>query len=252
MKFHRLLPYLTLAFIPALVTAQATGPIPAEPQTAQPQNVTVLPSVKSLPRTLLPVRLRNLRMDEPTVRARIRIGPDGKILDFICFEATHRDLIPAAKFAIENGYYNAGTIDGEPIVADLIAEIHFQNPALEQTVALSNTGVEHIQATMGEMNMEAFAFFPSKPSELDTPPTIVERRLTMVPVDENENPISGGGVFEFFIDADGHTHMPTVIRSDHPEITKAALFSIREMTFNPPLRNGQPTTVKVRLPLDFN
>jgi TonB family protein len=64
--------------------------------------------------------------------------------------------------------------------------------------------------------------------------------------------LKGRAEVEFVVDSTGRARVPKVINATHPEFGWAAATAIAQWLFEPPTRGGQPTDVRVRVPMEFN
>ncbi|MBE35455.1 MAG: hypothetical protein CMI16_07860 [Opitutaceae bacterium] len=56
---------------------------------------------------------------------------------------------------------------------------------------------------------------------------------------------------EFYIDEAGHPELPRIVSSSEPAFGYSAVQAIAQWIFEPPLKDGQPVVVKVRVPVVF-
>ena len=209
------------------------------------------PKSKVFPQLNVPMMLRHLNLIEPSATAIVRVGAEGKILGHIFIKADHIDLLPVAEKGLQRAEFEPAQLEGESVVGDLKMEIHFANPRkqFDQTAQMSIG--DHIQENIQRLSKTEKALTTSLPQELDQPLSILDQGKSIVPVDKSDNPIKGDVLYEFYIDPEGIPQLPKVISSDGPAFSKAALFQIESMKFEPPLRDGKPTVVKVRLPFNY-
>ena len=67
-----------------------------------------------------------------------------------------------------------------------------------------------------------------------------------------ENPApKGTAEIEFIIDREGRVRLPGVAAASHELFGRAAVVAVSQWVFEPPTRGGEPTDVRVRLPLQF-
>ena len=228
-------------------TAQPTNALQMASGKAEIQ----LPTLISMPETFVPSNLRHLLMPEPIVRGTVLVGSRGNALDWVCTHATHRGLIEAAEFSLRFAYFKPGTENGVPVAMELEVEVFFKNPKMMGSRVVTEGSEAPNASQFVSFDAEKFQFDISKSKELDNPIEIVGRGTTVVPVDEDGKRIAGSGKFDFYVKSDGTTCMSKMIEADSTEIARAALFTIRELTFNPPTKHGNPTVVKVRMPFNY-
>ena len=102
-----------------------------------------------------------------------------------------------------------------------------------------------------EANKEAFRYAECNPNELDEPLRIIETKLALIhPPDEPAR--TGKVLVEYFIDYEGHVHLPNIISSDDDYLTLSVLKTLEVTRFAPPTRKGHPALVSVRQPFNFD
>lgn len=62
---------------------------------------------------------------------------------------------------------------------------------------------------------------------------------------------SGQAAIEFVIDRDGRARLPRIVSASAPELGWAAATAVNQWIFKAPRRGGQPTEVKVQIPMQF-
>ena len=194
----------------------------------------------------VPMALRSLNLRDPAASALVRVGRTGEVVDLVVIEATHRGLIAAAERVLRGAEYEPGAVDGVATVMDLRVKIEFSQP---QAVPQSVT--DHVEATIERLQSTGLDYVLATPRELDEPLAMIAEGPRVVPVDPSGNVIPGRAVLEFYVDRTGTPRMPEVVSSDHAQITAAAVQILETLRFAPPLRDAQPTLVKVRMPFDF-
>lgn len=63
--------------------------------------------------------------------------------------------------------------------------------------------------------------------------------------------MNGEALIETFIDEFGYTQLPRIISASDPAFGYAACQAIAGWQFEPPLKDGKPVVVKVRIPVEF-
>lgn len=61
----------------------------------------------------------------------------------------------------------------------------------------------------------------------------------------------GKALIEFFIDKKGYAQLPRIISASEPAFGYAAVQAVAKWEFEPPLKDGKPVVVKVRVPVKF-
>ena len=90
----------------------------------------------------------------------------------------------------------------------------------------------------------------SKPGELDSPLRLRQGKIRIYTSEEGVRQ-SGQCLVEYYVGPDGNVHFPYIIKSDHEDLSMSALLTLEATVFEPPLRNGNPTCVKIRQPFNF-
>lgn len=57
---------------------------------------------------------------------------------------------------------------------------------------------------------------------------------------------------EFYIDRDGSVQLPRAVSHQNEALAWSAATALARWRFDPPLRDGKPATVKVRIPMEFS
>ncbi len=202
---------------------------------------------------LTPQHVLHLPIREPKARYLVRVDRDGTVADYVCLEASHPELLRRGAARIERAVFKPATMNGEPIVADTVAIVHFTDPTEQYTVVQS--GLEHIESMLYEMrpgDRDAPGFRESGPNELDAPLELVDRKDQYKPVDDEGEPVLGKAVISGYVDHEGRVRMVRVHSSEgHEAVEAAALQSFLGWRFEPPKRDGDPTVVPVRMPFVY-
>jgi TonB family protein len=203
-------------------------------------------------RAIIPTTIFHQRMVDPFADFVVRVGADGQMVDAVCLEATHPDLIVRARRQLERTRFQPGTIDGEPVVADMKIRVNFYHPSLELDRVVVQSGMEHVQNHIDSMKDNPFRYTVSQANELDRPLAIRERGDTYVPTDEDGRNLQGQARVEFYIDHEGRPRLPKVLETNQEIVGEAAILTVEQWQFEPPVANRKPTVVKVQIPVNFN
>ncbi|MEX0324725.1 MAG: energy transducer TonB [Puniceicoccaceae bacterium] len=207
--------------------------------------------------TTLPKELWPLMMEEPKVIFRVKVQPDGQILDAVAVEATHFGLLEKAEKKILEARFEPALLNGQPTIGKITVTITFYDP--EQRAWKRGFGgfpqggnpSDAVERRIFEMNPDQFRYAECQPNELDQPLQIVESKFFLIhPPDEP--PRKGKVLVKYLIDHDGHVHMPDILKSDDEFLTLSVLKTLEETRFAPPRRNGKPALVAVRQPFNFD
>lgn len=203
-------------------------------------------------RAIIPASILHHRMEEPFADFVVRVGLDGQMIDGVCVEASNPELIARGRRQLERTRFQAGMINGEPVVADLKIRVNFYHPTLELDGVVNQSGMDHVQNHIYSMGDNPFHYTVSRAGELDRPLAIAERGDIYVPTDEEGEKLLGQARVEFYIDHDGHPRMPKVIDANHEMVGEAAILTVQQWRFEPPQADRKPTVVKVLIPVNFN
>jgi len=77
------------------------------------------------------------------------------------------------------------------------------------------------------------------------------RGFPVYPLRLREERPAGEAVIEFIIDRDGRARLPRVVSATQEAFGWAAAAAISQWVFAPPLRKGEPTEVRVSVPVGF-
>lgn len=241
MVHKRLFSALLLSILPAFLSGEISRDSASE--NAAEAEAFLPPALVSNIRLMVPRFINHLPIQDPKVEFRIRIASDGTLEDYVCLAASHPDLIEPATRALENAAFIPAVENGRTITADLGVTLKFGREAISQ-----QSLDDHIDSISYQMQKDSFRFEQSTVAQLDAPPQIVERGTPYVPTDANEQRIEGEATIEGYIDRHGQVRMLRILRTTDPEVSKAAFLTFQNVRFAPPLRDGNPTVVKVRLP----
>jgi hypothetical protein len=205
---------------------------------------------------VLPADLKYLLIENPQVIYQVKVGPAGDLMDAVAVEATHYGLLPRGEEKILDAEFEPALLEGEPVVGKISVIITFFDPeqrAWERMGMPPQGGSvsDAVARRLYEANKENFRYKESRPQDLDDPLQLIESKLCLVhPPDEEM--VKGRVLVEYFIDFEGHVHLPNVIESDHDYLTLSALKTLEHTRFAPPRRNGNPALVSVRQPFNFD
>jgi protein TonB len=88
-------------------------------------------------------------------------------------------------------------------------------------------------------------------SDLDQKPRPTHQPSPQYPPALRKRGIQGTVQIEFVVDTRGVVSKPSVVKSVHPELDRAALDAVKQWKFQPAMRGGQPVPIKTRAPITF-
>ena len=207
--------------------------------------------------TTLPGDLRHLMMARPKVEFRVKVAPDGQIMDAVAVEATHFGLLEKAESKLMEATFEPALLDGSPTVGKISVIISFYDPeqrAWKRGLGVAPQGgnvLDAVERRLYEANPDVYRYAECKPNELDQPLQILESKLYLVHPPEEAAP-KGKVVVQYYIDHEGHVHLPDILQSDDKYLTLSVLKTLEETRFAPPTRGGKPALVVVRQPFNFD
>ncbi|NBD38094.1 MAG: hypothetical protein GVY10_05960 [Verrucomicrobia bacterium] len=220
---------------------EGPDPGPKGSETYQP------PQLKRPVSLLVPIGIRHLSHAWESAILRIRIGPEGRVADWIPLYLPHRKLLPAVGRALEGAEFTPPMVAGEPSMVDVSATLPLWN--VGQFEVLSVSVSEDLESRMASLTLPANHLVLSMPGELDEPLAIIERGKVYSAVDEDGNELSWRVTMEFYVDPEGKVRMPRPVEAVDPLIAEVAMRTVRGFRFTAPETNGRPTVVKAQMEL---
>lgn len=216
----------------------------------------VPPVLKGHLRTIIPASVRHLHIERPNVIFHVEIGADGSLIDYLAIEATHHELLEKAEAKLEGAKFTAARYKDQPVRGRLAVMVAFYDPeqvAWKSGVAQMPMGgsvSDAVKRRAYERSKDREVYSESQPADLDQQLKLVKSQLCLVhpPGQPMEQ---GRVVVEYYVDRNGKIRLPKIIESDSEYLTKSALLTLEASQFEPPVRNGRPTFVKVRQPFNF-
>ncbi len=78
------------------------------------------------------------------------------------------------------------------------------------------------------------------------------RVAAVYPAELRGEGLKGSADIECVIDREGRVRLPHAVASTHEKFARAAVIAVSSWVFDPPMRDGQPTDVRVRVPFPFS
>jgi hypothetical protein len=215
--------------------ASAAGP-PAPVVYPQPVGAPAIPA---------PMAIRHLLGRDDVVVVRVRIGTDGRVLDFVPLDLPHRDLLRRVDELVPQLQFHPGTDGGVPFVSDVDVKIPVSRTT--DLGVVSETIANHVESQRLMMDPDAFRLALTPAGELDEPLRLVDRGRQVVAVDEDQQPLKGESEVEFYVDPQGVPRLPRAYGDAPAVVREAAVQTVGNFRFAPPMHNGYPTVVKGRI-----
>ena len=211
--------------------------------------------VKGGLRTAIPQDLKGLHLSRPHAVILVEVDAEGELIDQMPFDATHAGLIDKALKVIKKAEFKAAVVEGEPTSTRKKVYVNFYD--IEQE-AWRNGGFmpqggsvsDALERRLYEAAPEKFKYQESKVNELDSPLRMTKSTLRIYTSEEGVRQ-QGSCVVEYFVGPEGKVQFPRVIESDHADLSMSALLTLEVTEFEPPMRDGNSTFVKVQQPFNF-
>jgi hypothetical protein len=205
----------------------------------------------------IPSELKALHITNPYAKILIEVDEKGSILDSMPIEASHTGLLIPALEAVQKAGFNPAVVKGSPSRSQAAVYVNFFD--VEQRIWRSGSGVvpfgdsasDAAQRRFYQVAPGRFVYRLSKPKDLDTPLKMKEGKLKIYSSEEGVRP-KGSCLVEFYVGPEGKVHFPRIIRSDNEDVSMSALLTMKETSFESPLRDGKSTCIRVQQPFNFN
>ena len=218
---------------------------------ASPETEAFVPPVLGQPLPLIiPQQILHLSSDWDIGVARLRIGPEGRVEDWVPLDLPHYKLVKAFDRAFNLSRFRPAREMGEPVSVELTVTVPIRD-AVGYRI-LSETLSEHIESRLARINPGRYRLVVSPPSRLDDPLEIISKGARYLPVDADGEVMKGSVTVEFYIDPEGVPRLIQVLDNPSPAFAEAALETVSGLRFSPPRRNHNPTVVRARMPILFN
>jgi len=212
----------------------------AEPDSSQPR-------LKEPIHAMVPFSLLNVPMQEPKAVARIQVNSRGEVDDLVILSATHVELANRADRLLRDARFVTDHLaEGEAIRFEI--SLSFLYPS--QMGLQIKTAMDDVETMVADVQSRDFRVRTFPPAELDAPPQLLDRGEVFVPETGVGDRIEGRAIVEFHINHLGEVRMPQVVEASHPEVARAAVATVSDMTFSPPRHEGRPAVTKVRMPFE--
>ena len=197
----------------------------------------------------IPHDIRHLVHQDDTASVILRIGMDGRVLDWVPLDLPHRRLLGALDRAFAEAVFLPAIQDGEVVPVDVVVKVPVGEAVRNTVLSVSQT--ELLESRMSEINPNMHRFHLSYPGQLDEPLELIGQGNPPVPVDEAGIPVPGEVMVEFYIDPEGIPRLVRPMDTASAQLWDAAFLTVEGLRFAPPSRKGRPTVVKARIPVVF-
>jgi len=196
---------------------------------------------------LVPYQFWNITHSWDDGRILVRVGPDGNVEDWIPLKLPHRALILSLERCLSTTKFTPAITDGKAVPCDVRLDVPLRGAG--GYGVMNQTIVDHIESMQASMGANPDSLILSSADQLDTPLKLLERGNPYLAVDDEGNLLGGTVRIEFYIDTEGKPRMLRVLDQPNPIMANAAFETVSGFRFNPPKVNGDPTVVKVRIPV---
>lgn len=179
-------------------------------------------------------------------RVVITVDAEGRLEDWLLTRYTHRVFADAAVAAVREWKFEPARRKNEAV--GVRREVVFQFEA-------SKSVVSFVELDLISTRFER-QFGPTQTRcvvdarELDRPLTLTAAPRPALPRTETARG-PGTVLVDFYVDDEGRTRMPVVVRSSDPLLASHAVEAVTRWRFAPPTLRGQPTAVRVRQEFRF-
>ncbi len=191
-----------------------------------------------------PLRLRELNVQEGTVRAVIEVDDTGVLSDYLIVAYSHRLFAESAEYALKRWRFEPAVLRGQPVTAQVEVNFYFEERGMGIVTVDMDT---HLRARFTRDEN----YRPCTVRELDRIPSLVVAPQPQYSSAMAARGAAGSATVEFYIDEKGAVRMPAVLAIDQPELAAAAVGALKQWRFEPPTRQGKPVLVKARQVFNF-
>lgn len=164
----------------------------------------------------------------------------GRVTELKVIEATHPAFGQALVAALDQWAFDPAMSEGKNVAVPLVKRADFKpvptddpNDPDARLVRLEKAGEIRGGAGLDEKLIPLYRIPPSYPAAL------------------RETKPSGDAMVEFVVDRDGRVRMPRIVSASQEEFGWAAATAVVQWVFKAPTRGGQPTEVRVKIPMNF-
>jgi outer membrane biosynthesis protein TonB len=181
--------------------------------------------------------------------ALVVIGRDvaGRPRDVLALETTRPEFARAAETAVLAWRFAP---------ADASAQASGGRPPLVRFIFKSGgvtVAASHVPPVPGRpfVEAEAIDYHPVSFEDLDRMPKALRQPLPAFPRSLAGKVTTGEASVTFFVDETGRVRIPAVTAASAPEFAAAALETVTQWTYEPPLRAGHPVVARESLKIQF-
>lgn len=177
--------------------------------------------------------------------AEFSVQPDGKIIAMKVVDESRAEFGRALLAALEVSTFSAVSGDGRAGAITLMKRAEFKPPASDQTGSFDGTSGRLVQLAQRGKIAGGAGLDDKLTPIYQVPPGYPSVLL------EHGRP-TGRAMIEFVIDRDGRCRLPRILSATTEEFGWAAATAVGQWIFKAPRRAGEPTEVKVQIPINFS
>jgi TonB family protein len=198
-------------------------------------------------RAIVPISVRNSNLPNQQVVAKVQVTGSGVVEDLVIIEATHIDLARRAEVLIRKALFDPGEVRvNESVRFELI--LPFMYPS--DIGMHSKSTADDIELMIDSVRDSARRLSFHSSDELDEPLKVLDQGVVYVPENKDGERIEGTAIVEFYVNHEGIVRLPRLVSSTDDEVALAAISSIQDMRFTPPMFKGDPAVTLVRMPFN--
>jgi TonB family protein len=220
----------------AIGAGSVLAQLPVRPQEFQSVKV-----IQTAP-AVFPEELIPLYRNGGHVRLEVSVGVDGKVGEWLVTAHTHQRFADSAVEALKELTFEPARWQGEPVPVCITLNFDFE----VKGVVISLSPTEAITTQFSTMLNQRDAYTTCTLRELDRIPVPRKAVAPVYPKELADLGNQGEISVEFFIDEHGNVRMPYVLGRPNIALANLAVDAVRQWTFEPPTRQGQPVLVHVR------
>ncbi len=133
------------------------------------------------------------------------------------------------------------------LTQELVFDVGLCDRPIKQPSCPSKSAMEILEKLRTDPTGKQFA----RVKHLDGALVPLKQKAPVFPKALQDKAGAGEAVVDFYIDQQGFAVLPRIVSASDPAFGYAACQSIDTWSFQPPLREGKPTVVKVRIPVNF-
>jgi TonB family protein len=171
------------------------------------------------------------------------VNPNGEVVNVSVREATHPELGEALAISMEGWRFDPALRDGRGVEARLVRRVEF--PAVSLEAANAGDPLTRVVGLARAGSIRGGTGIDGRLTPLYRPPPMLP------PVASGESKPTGEVKIEFVIDRDGRVRLPRIVAASDPKLGWSAATAVAQWVFKAPTRGGEPTEVKVQMPMKF-